>query len=383
MKITIVLGAFLPVPAIMGGAVEKVWFALGQEFAQRGHEVVQISRAVPQFPREEMIGAVKHLRVRGFDTPASLLWLKGLDLIYSLRARRVLPHADILITNTFWLPLLVKNSKRGKVYVHVARFPKGQIRFYKNAARLQTPSRAVAQAVAAEAPALQSRISVIPNPRPERTEHTEPPPYAKRAKKIIFVGRVHPEKGVHLLVEAFAAIPPGLANEWRLIVIGPTETRFGGGGRRYADQLREASERAGSKIELRGPIFDAATLEREFRDARLFIYPSLAETGESFGLAPLEAMTHRCAVLVSDLACFHDFIRDGETGFIFNHRAAQPANQLRQKTEKLLGDEPLLARVAEAGYQKSAEYSLTRVADQFLEDFKSLIEPSRAAPTTR
>ena len=43
MKITIVLGAFFPVPPIMGGAVEKVWFALGQEFARRGHEVVQIS----------------------------------------------------------------------------------------------------------------------------------------------------------------------------------------------------------------------------------------------------------------------------------------------------------------------------------------------------
>ena len=40
MKITIVLGAFFPVPPIKGGAVEKIWFALGQEFARRGHDVV-------------------------------------------------------------------------------------------------------------------------------------------------------------------------------------------------------------------------------------------------------------------------------------------------------------------------------------------------------
>src|SRR5579862_3380431 len=31
LKITIVQGAFFPVPPLMGGAVEKVWFTLGRE----------------------------------------------------------------------------------------------------------------------------------------------------------------------------------------------------------------------------------------------------------------------------------------------------------------------------------------------------------------
>ena len=166
MKITIVLGAFFPVPPIMGGAVEKIWFLLTQEFARRGHEVVVISRAMPQFPRQEILAGVKHLRVRGFDAPRSLIWLKLLDLIYSIRAMSVLPKADIIVTNTFWLPLLLRNSKHGQIYVHATRYPKGQMRFYKRAARLQAPSHAVARAIAAEAPALAQRISVIPNPVP-------------------------------------------------------------------------------------------------------------------------------------------------------------------------------------------------------------------------
>ena len=87
MKITIVLGAFFPVPPIMGGAVEKVWFALGQEFARRGHEVVQISRMHPALPQTENIEGVKHIRVPGFSQPRSMLWLKFLDLIYSWRVR--------------------------------------------------------------------------------------------------------------------------------------------------------------------------------------------------------------------------------------------------------------------------------------------------------
>src|SRR5947207_3412524 len=111
MKITIVLGAFFPVPPVMGGAVEKVWFALAPEFVRHGHEVVLISRLVPGMLREEMISGVKHLRVPGYDSPRSLLWLKFLDLLYSLRVRSVLPDADVIATNTFWLPLLLRRPR--------------------------------------------------------------------------------------------------------------------------------------------------------------------------------------------------------------------------------------------------------------------------------
>src|SRR5258707_5552694 len=140
MKITIVLGAFFQVPPTMGGGVEKVWFSLAPEFVKRGHDVVMVSRRMPGLPGEETIHGVKHLRVAGFDTPRSLIWLKFLDLIYSLRTMSILPRADIIVTNTFWLPILLRNSRRGKIYVHVGRYPKGQMCFYGKVARLQSPS---------------------------------------------------------------------------------------------------------------------------------------------------------------------------------------------------------------------------------------------------
>ncbi len=374
MKITIVLGAFFPVPPVMGGAVEKVWFALSQEFARRGHEVVLVSRAVPELPRSEMRDGVKHFRVRGFDTPRSLLWLKFLDLIYSIRTLSILPAADIIVTNTFWLPILLRDSRRGHVYVHVARYPKGQMRFYRNAARLQTPSRAVAQAVAVEAPKLAQKVTIIPYPAPGSAREREPPPFAERERTILFVGRVHPEKGVHLLVAAFANAARTLFADWKLMIVGPAGKKHGGGGDPYLAVLKRSAEPAQGRVIFRGPIFDPIALEREFRSARLFVYPSLAEKGESFGLAPLEALAHRCPVLVSNLDCFHDFIREGATGFIFDDRAANPADALRKKIENAIADESLLARVAEAGYRKSAEFSLTNVADQFLNDFNSVVK---------
>jgi glycosyltransferase involved in cell wall biosynthesis len=379
MKITIVLGAFLSVPPVMGGAVEKAWFALSQEFARRGHEVVLVSRELPELGRSETRAGVKHFRVRGFDTPHSLLWLKFLDLIYSIRTMSVLPAADIIVTNTFWLPILLRNSRHGRVYVHVARYPKGQMRFYGKAARLQTPSHSVARAVAAEAPKLAQKIAVIPYPAPGPATEREPPPFAEREKTILFVGRVHPEKGVHLLIDAFANEKRTLFADWKLMIVGPAEKNYGGGGEPYLATLKRSAEQAQGRVIFRGPVFDPIALSREFRSARLFVYPSLAEKGESFGLAPLEAMAHRCAVLVSNLDCFHDFIREGETGFIFNHRAANPIDALREKIENVVVDEPLLARMAEAGYCKSTEYSLTCVADQFLDDFNSLVRNSDVA----
>jgi glycosyltransferase involved in cell wall biosynthesis len=379
MKITIVLGAFFPVPPIKGGAVEKAWFVLAQEFARRGHEVVQISRAVPEFPREKTIAGVKHRRVPGFNASSSLTWLKLLDLVYSIRTISVLPKADIIVTNTFWLPLLLRSSKHGRVYVHVARYPKGQMWLYGKAARLQTPSRAVASAVADEAPKLAGRISVVPYPAPKSTSATAPLPVREREKIILFVGRVHPEKGVDLLIDAFAGKPNAILTDWKLMIIGPAESKFGGGGSEYlADLKRRAGD---ASVVFRGAIFDPVALEREYRSARVFVYPSLADRGESFGLAPLEAMSLGCAALVSDLACFHDFIRDQDTGFIFNHRVANPAEALREKIEQVIADPTLLSTVADAGYRKSTEYSLGRVADQFLEDFNSILRHPDATGT--
>lgn len=371
MKITIVLGAFFPIPPTMGGGVEKVWFTLAPEFVKRGHEVLMVSRKMPGLPREETIDGVKHLRVSGFDTPRSLVWLKFLDLIYSIRTMSILPEADIVVTNTFWLPLLIRNSKHGKVYVHVGRYPKGQMRFYGRAARLQAPSRAVACAIEAEAPRLAGKVSVVPYPV-SQTANPPNPPVSSRKKIILFVGRVHPEKGVHVLIDAFISGARTAFADWQLMIVGPTETRLGGGGEAYLHSLEHAAGKATGKIIFAGSIFDSAKLADTHRSARLFVYPSLSERGESFGLAPLEAMTQGCAVLVSNLSCFHDFIRDNETGFFFDHRTT-PAETLRAKIDNIGSDETLLARVATAGYDKSKEYSPERVADEFVRDFESVI----------
>ena len=163
MRITIVQGAFMPVPPILGTSVEKIWFALGKEFARRGHQVTHISREHPALNREEDVEGVHYLRIPGFDVPRSLARLKWRDLRYSRRVLKVLPEADILVTNTFWLPVLAPRAAKGKIYIHVARYPRGQMRFYGKAARLQTVSTVISNAICREAPKLAAKVKVIPN----------------------------------------------------------------------------------------------------------------------------------------------------------------------------------------------------------------------------
>src|SRR5712691_10544653 len=126
------------------------------------------------------------------------------------------------------------------------------------------------------------------------------------------------------------------------MIVGPTGTRLCGGGEGYLTSLQSAAGKGEGKISFTGPIFDPGELASVFRKARLFIYPSLSERGESFGLAPLEAMADGCAVLVSNLDCFQDFIRDGQTGFVFDHRLKSPVEALREKIQNVIVDQALL-----------------------------------------
>jgi len=367
LRITIVQGAFLPVPPLLGGAVEKAWFALGAAFADAGCEVTHVSRAHPQLPPEEHRAGVRHVRVAGFDTPRALWKLKLLDLRYSWRARRVLPPAHILITNTFWLPLLERRRSRGHLYVHVARYPKGQLRFYPARAALQTVSAPIRRAILREVPGATDRVRVVPYPL--APAYLTPPAAAENV--ILYAGRVHSEKGVHLLIEAFARL--GAAGDgWRLRLVGPWETRHGGGGETYRDELRRLAGPVAARVDFVGPVFDEAALVAHYRAAAVFCYPSLAERGETFGLAVLEAMGSGCAPVVSALECFRDFIVPRQNGLIFDHRAADPVAALASALGELAGDAQLREQLRVAARQSAGLYALPRVAQLYLDDFLRL-----------
>ena len=202
MNIVILQGAFFPIPPLLGGAVEKMWFKLGQEFAKLGHHVTHISKQYPGLPDEEMIGGVHHKRIIGYTSPNSMLIHKLLDAIYSWRAVNSIPSStDIVITNSFWSPIFLLLNKHAAVYVDVARMPKGQLKFYSRADCLRANSSAVAAAIIDEIPATEHhRVRMVPNPLPFNA--LDRINFEKKESIILYCGRVHEEKGLELLANA-------------------------------------------------------------------------------------------------------------------------------------------------------------------------------------
>jgi glycosyltransferase involved in cell wall biosynthesis len=386
MRITIVIGPFYPIPPVLGGAVEKVHLLLAGAYRAAGHDVTIISRRYEDFADEEVVDGIRHIRVRSTDRSSNLAVNLLLDFIYAVRVACVLPTADVTITNAFFLPLVLPHRRAGKIYVQVGRYPKGQMLLYFRADRLQAVSRAVGHAIARQAPWLKRKIAVIPYAISDR--YFAKPADSPREPIVLYVGRIAREKGIELLIQGFASLrqrgDAAVSKGWRLRIVGPHAVAQGGDGVEYRGQLQALAQRLGVGCEFLGPIFDQDALLAEYQRGGVFVYPSLAEAGESLGLAPLEAMATGCAAIVSDLRCFDDYIEDGVTGLRFEHRGADPADALAVQLARIIGSPEFLHQIAAAGRDVAGNFRTSAIARHMLDDFKSLLaEPANGKGAAR
>lgn len=371
MRINILQGAFLPVPARLGGAIERSWDRLGREFARRGHEVTHVSKLDSSSKREEKIEEVRHLRVKGARAVRNPWILKMLELPYVIRAGRILPEADVTITHAFWAPFLLSKKKVGKLYVHIGRYPKGQMKFYHAASRLQVPSQAIGRAVSEELKDTEERIRVQPYPLSWQIPQVKP--LESRSPSALYLGRIHPEKGVLELVKAWAKLATEERGIWKLRIRGPWREEQGGGGQAYLRLIEKEMAGIGKSVSILDPTYNQEELIKELGNARIFIYPSLAERGETFGLAILEAMSCGCVPVVSKLDCFRDFLENGKQGFTFDHTDENAVSALAKILSCVFSKQYDLSELSESARRKAELFELERVASGYLEDFEELL----------
>ena len=375
MKITIVTGFFLPVPPVSGGSTEKIWHRLAQEFATAGHEVVFVSRGWPGFAVRETVAGVTHLRVRGADHTDSLVRNLWRDFWWGVRVARVLPSADVVICNTVTLPAWLRRMKpgAGRVVAVLARMPKGHGRAYGGVDLLLSLSATVTEKISAENPKLANRIASFPYPIDWSL-------HARAAAKstpitVGYVGRIHPEKGLRLLLAAAAQLVPRKdLPEWRLDLVGPWSVPDGGGGENFRDALRaEFGAALGARLAFTGPEFDAEKLARRYGAMDVFCYPSIAGKGETFGVAVAEAMAAGAAPIVSGLACFDELVNDGDTGLVFDHTAPDAETQLANALARLVTDDTFREQIAARAQAHVRRYDFAESARTVLADLARLV----------
>jgi glycosyltransferase involved in cell wall biosynthesis len=135
-------------------------------------------------------------------------------------------------------------------------------------------------------------------PRPERPPLQDPP-------TVAFAGRLVAEKGVAVLVDAFAQVVRGLPSA-RLLVIGE-------GPERQRIERRIAALDLAASVELTGWL-TGDPLETRLRSAWVQVVPSLWD--EPFGLAAAEAMMRGTAVVASARGGPTELIQDGASGIL-------------------------------------------------------------------
>jgi glycosyltransferase involved in cell wall biosynthesis len=198
-----------------------------------------------------------------------------------------------------------------------------------------------------------------------------------REKYILYVGRIHPEKGLLLLMNAFSRLVSSGISGWKLLIVGPWEFKHGGGGRAYYEKLRYASH---GSVEFTGPVFDEHRLNEYYDKAAFFVYPSLAEKGEAFGLSPLEAMARGCPALVSSLDCFKDFIQADYDGWVFNHRGPDAKRNLESSMREIISNSAVREIVSRNALATANQFTIDRIASLYLEDFEKLLHSKGTLP---
>jgi len=99
-------------------------------------------------------------------------------------------------------------------------------------------------------------------------------------RRLLFLGRIHPKKGVDLLLRAWAALEEE-HDCWDLVVVGPDDGAAGA--------LQALSRELGlTRVRFSGPVFGAEK-EATYQAADLFVLPTHSE---NFGMAVAEALAN-------------------------------------------------------------------------------------------
>jgi glycosyltransferase involved in cell wall biosynthesis len=185
---------------------------------------------------------------------------------------------------------------------------------------------------------------------------------------ILYLGRLHPEKGPDVLVEALARLDRRAGDAWRAALVGGGEERDALLRRVTALGMADRVRVPGPRRRV-GPWLDACDL---------LVLPSREE---GMPVAALEAMMRSRAVVATRVGGTPEVVLDGKTGLLI---PPDDPDALAAALLRLIADRAALATMGEAGRRRAlAEFTIERMAAETLRHYRALQSPgadANAAP---
>ncbi|MEM9002157.1 MAG: glycosyltransferase family 4 protein [Cyanobacteria bacterium P01_F01_bin.86] len=178
---------------------------------------------------------------------------------------------------------------------------------------------------------------------------------------VVFAGRLVREKGVDVLVKAFARVRQDCP-EARLLIAGDGSER----DRLHAlvNQLNLADH-----VDLLGHL-PQAEMEQRFRQAWVQAVPS--RWAEPFGMVAAEAMMRGTAVVATAAGGLAEVVQDPKTGILVPPESVE---QLAHALRRLLRDRVLAEQMGQTGREVAlAQFSATVFVDKFIQQYEELLE---------
>jgi glycosyltransferase involved in cell wall biosynthesis len=188
----------------------------------------------------------------------------------------------------------------------------------------------------------------IANVVPEHARRATPVPLAT-APTIVTTGRLHPDKGLDLLVTALGLVRRAVPTARLRIIGGPQE-----GFEALADDLRAQAADLGlaDAVELVGFVDRPEVI---VADAACYVQPARERT-EILPLAILEAMATGIPVVATDVGGVRDIVRDGDTGLLVE---PEDADALAAAIVRVLDDRSLALRLRDGAFTLADERRFT------------------------
>ncbi len=194
----------------------------------------------------------------------------------------------------------------------------------------------------------------------ETTDFDGAKPYAHPRPYILGIGRLVPNKGFDLLIEAFAQAK---LNDYDILLAGE------GAERERLETL--VRERGLEKRVLFLGRAERPTAVSLFKGCTFFVLPSRQEPQ---GIVNLEAMIADKAVLAANVDGVPEIVLRDQTGLLFE--GGNVADLAAQMT-RLANDEALRLRLGEAGRERAQNFGWPHIAEQYLEIYDSVLQPTK------